>query len=60
MVKSILKWTDVKFEEALQDSNSTRGFAKSLGVGVIEGVVDAFVIVGALGYVGGIISMIKN
>ena len=59
MVKSILKWGDAKFEEAL-NQEGTRGLAVSVGVGAIEGAIDSLVVLGALAVVCNVISAIKK
>ena len=60
MVRELLKWTDKKFENVVDDPDQPNAFAKAVGLGAIEGMVDAVAVIGTLGLIGGIISMFKK
>ena len=48
MLKSVLTWSDAKFEEALDDKNTARGCAKAFGLGALEGALDACALLGGV------------
>lgn len=59
MVKSILKWNDSKFEECLAEEGP-KSFAKAVGCGAVEGLIDGLAIIGAWCMVCSVISSIKK
>lgn len=60
MVNSILKWSDAKMEKLTNNPDEEHAFAKAFGLGAIEGAIDGFVFLGALAFVGSIVSMVKK
>lgn len=60
MIKSLLKWTDLKATNAQADTNAARGLAKATGLGAIETVVDLCAVAGLFGLVNAVISSVKK
>lgn len=60
MVKEILKWRDKKFDELVEKDDEKIDCAKAFGLGAVEGIIDAAVVVGAFAIVKGGIEFIKE
>ncbi len=50
MVREILKWSDAKTKKIIEEDEKA-GFAKTCGLGALEGFIDGCAIVGAVGFV---------
>lgn len=60
MVRQILKWTNDKYEEVLYyNQDEKHPLAKAAGLGVLEGMIDGFVIVGAIEFITGAVRIGK-
>lgn len=59
ITKTINKWTDKKFDEIDFDRDKHIGL-KASALGMIEGAVDGLVILGAVTFVGSVITIIKE
>lgn len=60
MVKELLKWVDDKFEKVANDPNEAHPYAKSFGLGAIEGAIDAVAVLGTLGLIGAFVTAAKK
>lgn len=58
MVKKILEWKDDKFEAL--NGHDPQDLAKAFGLGVLDGVIDVLVVIGAVSSVAGIAKAIKS
>lgn len=59
ITRKINKWTDKKFDEIDFDRDKHTGL-KSFALGMIDDAVDGFVILGALTFVGSVVTIIKE
>ena len=59
ITKTINKWTDKKFDEIDFNRDKHTGL-KSFALGMIDGAVDGFVVLGAVAFVGSVITIIKE
>lgn len=62
MIKQIVHWSDDVFEKIVDeyDENPKKNGAKAFGLGALEGALDLFVIVGAIGYTMAIFDLAKG
>ena len=59
MIKSILKWTGAK-SDAVCVEDGAIGLAKCCGIGMIEGAIDAFAVLGVMSLGCMVIGAIKH
>ena len=59
ITRKINEWTDKKFNEMNFNRDKHTGL-KSFALGMIDGAVDGFVILGAVAFVGSVITIIKE
>lgn len=59
ITRKINEWTDKKFDEMDFNRDKHTGL-KACALGMIDGAVDGFVIVGAVTFIGGVITIIKE
>lgn len=60
MTKEILTWIDRKMDDLDKEESISKMQVKAFGLGALEGIIDGFVIAGAVASVAGIIAGIKN
>lgn len=60
LVRKILKWSDKKYDEAINEPKKGKGFRKALLSGAGEGFVDGCFIVGVTAIIASVISIIKG
>lgn len=60
MTREILTWIDRKMDDLDKEESISKMQAKVFGLGILDGLIDSFVIAGAVASVAGIIAGIKN
>lgn len=60
MLRHVYEWIDKKQEEAFNDENEGRGISKSVGLGALEGAIEASVILGGMVIVQAFVNIIRG
>lgn len=60
MVRNILKWCDEEQAKAIEDPSMAKGLKRAARNGVVEGAVNAAVILGAIGIANAVVSVVSG